>query len=60
MARLTTGFSLRLAALATALVVGPASLAPGTAEAPVTSALAGEGTTAAQRYGWRVMQWDYA
>lgn len=60
MARLTTGFSLRLAALATALVVGPASLAPGTAEAPVTSALAGEGTTAAQRYGWRVMQWDFA
>ncbi|RHW28790.1 hypothetical protein D0Z08_02785 [Nocardioides immobilis] len=57
---LTTGFGLRLAALATALLVGPAALAPGTAEAPATSALAGEGTTAAQRYGWRVMQWDYA
>jgi len=60
MKRLTPGFALRLAALATALVVGPVTLAPGTAEAPVASALAGEGTTAAQRYGWRTMQWDYA
>lgn len=61
----TTGFLLRLAALATALVVGPATLAPGTAEAPSSgapgrAALAGDSTTAAQRYGWRVMQWDFA
>lgn len=60
MKRLTPGFALRLAALATALVVGPVTLAPGTAEAPVSSALAGDGVTAAQRYGWRTMQWDYA
>ena len=57
----TTGFALRLAALSIALVVGPATLAPGTAEAPsASSALAGDGTTAAQRYGWRTMQWDFA
>lgn len=58
----TRGFVLRLAALATALVVGPATLAPGTAEAPRSgaTALAGDGTTAAQRYGWRAMQWDFA
>ena len=57
----TTGFALRLAALATALVVGPATLAPGTAEAPSdTTARAGDGTTAAQRYQWRTMQWDFA
>jgi hypothetical protein len=60
MKRLTSGFALRLAALAVALVVGPVTLAPGTAEAPVTSALAGDDVTAAQRYGWRTMQWDYA
>jgi hypothetical protein len=60
----TTGFALRLAALASALVVGPATLAPGTAEAPRNFAgsavLAGDGTTAAQRYAWRTMQWDFA
>lgn len=57
----TTGLVLRLAALATAFVVGPATLAPGTAEAPLASASApGEGMTAAQRYGWRAMQWDFA
>lgn len=62
----TPGFLLRLAVLATALVVGPATLAPGTAEAPAGDlrtgavALAGDGTTAAQRYGWRTMQWDFA
>lgn len=59
----TTGFALRLAALATALVVGPAALAPGTAEAPLstsTTALQGEGTPASQRYGWRTLQWDFA
>ncbi|WP_322936897.1 hypothetical protein [Nocardioides bizhenqiangii] len=55
-----TGFTLRLATLATALVVGPATLAPGTAEAPLTSARAGDGPSAAQRYGWRTMQWDFA
>ena len=57
----TTGFTLRLAALATALVIGPATLAPGTAEAPSDpTARAGDGTTAAQRYQWRTMQWDFA
>lgn len=62
----TTGFTLRLAALATALVIGPATLAPGAAEAPVATgtssnaALAGDRTTAAQRYGWRILQWDFA
>lgn len=55
----TTGFALRLAALAIAFVIGPATLAPGTAEAP-SAALAGDGTTAAQRFGWRTMQWDFA
>ena len=54
------GFALRLAALATALVIGPATLAPGTAEAPIASARASDGVTAAQRYGWGVMQWDFA
>lgn len=58
--RRTTGFALRVAAVATALVVGPATLAPGTAEAPVATALAGESGTTAQRYGWRTMQWDFA
>ena len=63
----TTGFALRLAALGTALVIGPATLAPGTAEAPSNfanapsnSVKAGDGVTAAQRYQWRTMQWDFA
>lgn len=56
----TAGFALRLATLATALVVGPATLAPGTAEAPGVSARAGDGVTAAQKYGWGIMQWDFA
>lgn len=62
MARLTSGFVARAAALVTAFVVGPATLAPGAAQAPTTAttALAGEGATAAQRYGWRTMQWDFA
>ena len=62
MRRRTPGFALRLAVLATALVVGPATLAPGTAEAPAPSraVLAGDGATAAQKWGWRVMQWDFA
>jgi len=67
----TKGFTLRLATLATALVVGPATLAPGAAEAPVasgtaatatsaTAALTGDRTTAAKRYKWRLLQWDFA
>lgn len=62
MIRLTKGFALRLGTLATALVVGPATLAPGTAEAPAPArvALAGDGATAAQKWGWRTMQWDFA
>ncbi len=56
----TTGFVLRLAALATALVIGPATLAPGTAQAPSNAARAGDSTSAAQTYGWRTMQWDFA
>jgi hypothetical protein len=56
----TTGFALRLAALATALVVGPATLAPGTAEAPSESARATQGATTAQRYSWGAAQWDFA
>ena len=69
------GLTLRLATLATALVVGPATLAPGAAEAPVatgtststvtssssaSTALAIDHTTAAKRYGWRILQWDFA
>ncbi len=59
------GFAARLAVLATVLVVGPATLAPGTAQAPgsVTSAARAakaDGTTAAQHYGWGAMQWDFA
>ncbi len=58
------GFAVRLAVLATAFVVGPATLAPGTAEAPdaataLVKAKAG-GTTAAQQYRWGDLQWDYA
>ena len=56
----TTGFAVRLVALATALVVGPAAIAPGTAEAPGVVARAGDGTTAARQYQWRTMQWDFA
>ncbi|KAA1427186.1 hypothetical protein [Nocardioides antri] len=59
---LTKSFALRLAVVAAALVVGPATLAPGTAEAPrpTRAALAGDGATAAQTFGWGVMQWDFA
>lgn len=61
MIALTKGLALRVAAVATALVVGPATLAPGTAEAPTPSARAGaDGVTAAQKFGWGVMQWDFA
>lgn len=62
MLRLTKGSTLRIAALATALVVGPATLAPGTAEAPAPTARAAlaDGATAAQKWGWRTMQWDFA
>ncbi len=56
----TTGFALRLAALASALVVGPATLAPGTAEAPSGTARANQSATAAQQYGWGGAQWDFA
>ena len=57
-----TGFTVRLAVLATALVVGPATLAPGTAEAPgsVDRPGASDGTTAAKHYGWGDLQWDFA
>jgi hypothetical protein len=59
---LTKGIAARIAAVATALVVGPATLAPGTAEAPAPTraALAGDGATAAQSYHWRTMLWDFA
>ncbi|PWN04563.1 hypothetical protein DJ010_02740 [Nocardioides silvaticus] len=55
------GSTLRLLVLATALVVGPATLAPVTAEAPgpVAAARATDGTTAAKRYGWGEAQWDF-
>ena len=56
----TGGFAARLAVLATALVVGPATLAPGTAEAPgAVPARASDGTTAAKHYGWGDLQWDF-
>jgi len=62
--RTSKGFAVRLALLATALVVGQATIAPGRAEAPAaaaaSAALAGDITTASQTYGWRVMQWDFA
>jgi len=60
MTRLTGGFALRLASLATALVVGPAALAPGTASTPVVTARGEDGATAAQKFGWRNMLWDFA
>lgn len=54
------GFLLRLGVLATALVVGPATLSPGTAEAPGSvSARASDKTTAAKRYGWGEARWDF-
>jgi hypothetical protein len=54
------GLVLRLAVLATALIVGPATLAPGTAEAPGSvTARASDGTTAAKHYGWGDPQWDF-
>ena len=56
----TTGFTLRLAALATALVVGPATLAPGTAEAPSGAARATQSATAAQQFAWGAALWDFA
>jgi hypothetical protein len=56
----TTGFALRLAVLATAFVVGPATLAPGTAEAPSAYARANQGATTAQRYAWGGALWDFA
>ena len=55
----TAGMASGIAALAFAIVVAPAALAPGVAEAP-SSTEAGGGDTAAQRYGWGVMQWDFA
>lgn len=61
--RRTGGFALRLAAVVTALVVGPATLAPGTAEAPtqvVTAAKKKGSASAAKTFGWRKMQWDFA
>lgn len=61
---LTRGLALRVAVAATALVVGPAALAPGTAEAPThttrAAQLAGDGATAGQKFQWRFVQWDYA
>lgn len=55
-----SGFVARLAVLATALVVGPATLAPGTAEAPdAVTARASNKTTAAKHYGWGNLQWDF-
>ncbi|WP_183092473.1 family 16 glycosylhydrolase [Nocardioides stalactiti] len=64
MKRLSLSVATRVVALVTALVVGPATLAPGTAEAPsaesATVARAGDGTTAAQTYDWGVMLWDFA
>ncbi len=55
------GFAVRLALLATALVVAPATAAPGRAEAPASVARTGDGiVTASHTYGWRMMQWDFA
>ena len=56
----TRGFALRAAAVATALVVGPATLAPGTAEAPSTSRVGADGATAGQKFGWGKPLWDFA
>jgi hypothetical protein len=60
MISLTKGFALRAAAFATALVMGPATLAPGTAQAPTPSRAGADGVTAAQKFAWGVMQWDFA
>src|SRR5690349_5248933 len=61
MRRATVGLSARIVALVATLVVAPATLAPGVAEAPASGVLAaGSGDTAAQRYEWGAMQWDFA
>jgi hypothetical protein len=60
---LTHHLALRAAVAAAALVVGPAALAPGTAEAPTSTHAAqraGDGATAGQKFAWRAMLWDYA
>jgi hypothetical protein len=57
------GLAVRLAALATALVIGPATFAPGTAEAPSdrsVAARANQTPTAAQQFGWGAALWDFA
>lgn len=58
----TVALTARAGALVLALVVAPATVAPGVAEAPATAARAAAGgaDTAAQRYGWGRMQWDFA
>jgi len=56
----TTGLAVRVAVLAIALVAGPAALAPGVADAPISAARSGSGGTAAQAFGWGRMQWDFA
>lgn len=57
------GLAIRAAVAATALVIGPAALAPGTAETPTATSAAqraGDGATAGQKFAWRFVQWDYA
>lgn len=63
-----TGFTVRVAAMAALLTVGAAALAPASTHAPTTgaptspkvAAKSGSAGTAAQAFGWRRMQWDFA
>lgn len=53
--------ALRALLIAAALVVGPAALAPSSSDTTVKDArIAGGAATAASRYGWGAMQWDFA
>ncbi|KAA1419019.1 hypothetical protein F0U44_11185 [Nocardioides humilatus] len=56
----TTGLMARIALVAVALGIAPAALAPGIAEAPASASRAAGGDTAAQRYEWGRMMWDFA
>jgi hypothetical protein len=56
---LTPGLAARIATLAAMLVVGSAALAPAATDAPATAARVGA-STAAQKYGWGRMMWDFA
>lgn len=55
---MTRSWPLRLALMVLLLVVGPATLAPGTADTPQRAV--GGGRTAGLTWGWGKAQWDFA